>query len=61
VTCPPLIYPDSNLTSGSIFGGQVTSLMAKQRVPILEIKNYLGHESLEITQKYLHILGYSYY
>ena len=37
------------------------SLMANQKVPIMEIKNYLGHESLEVTQTYLHLLGYLYH
>jgi len=35
------------------------SQMAAQGYSLVQISNYLGHESLIITQRYLHLLGYN--
>lgn len=40
------------------FRHRKASLMAKNGVPINEIQHHLGHESILVTQQYLHLLGY---
>ena len=40
------------------FRHRKASLMAKNGVPINEIQHYLGHESILVTQQYLHLLGF---
>lgn len=40
------------------FRHRKASIMAKEGVPINAIQHYLGHESIVVTQQYLHLLGY---
>lgn len=40
------------------FRHRKASIMAKQGVPVNQIQHYLGHESLLVTQQYLHLLGF---
>lgn len=40
------------------FRHRKASMMAKVGIPINEIQHYLGHESILVTQRYLHLLGH---
>ena len=37
------------------------SEMAANNVPLIEIMNFLGHDNIEVTQKYLRLLGWTQY
>lgn len=43
------------------FRHRKASLMAQRNIPLVEIMNYLGHESIDVTQRYLRLLGYTKY
>jgi integrase len=43
------------------FRHRKASIMAKNSIPLVEIMNYLGHDNIEVTQKYLRLLGYTKY
>jgi integrase len=40
------------------FRHRKASIMAQMKEPINAIQHYLGHESIIVTQQYLHLLGY---